>query len=47
MKTNWITEKYRIFLLISAAIMVVALVLSVCGAGMNFGIDFTGGSLLT
>ena len=47
MKQNWMTTKYRTFLLLSIAIMVVAIVLSVIGQGMNFGIDFTGGSLLT
>ena len=33
--------------LISAAIMVVALVLTIMGNGMNLGIDFTGGTIMT
>ena len=33
----------RIFLGISGAIMIIALLLSLFGAGINFGIDFTGG----
>ena len=32
---------------ISVAIMVVALVLTLTGHGMNLGIDFTGGTLMT
>ena len=30
----------KVCLMISAAIMVVALVMSLCGAGINLGIDF-------
>ena len=41
------TGKNRIFLAISGVIILVALVMQICGAGMNLGIDFTGGSLLT
>ena len=33
----------KVCLMISAAIMVVALVMSLCGAGINLGIDFAGG----
>ena len=40
------TGKTHIYLMISAAIIAVALVMSVFGFGMNLGIDFTGGSLL-
>ena len=40
------TGKTHIYLMISAAIIAVALVMSVFGWGMNLGIDFTGGSLL-
>ena len=40
------TGKTRLFLAISGAIIVVALVLQIAGLGMNLGIDFTGGSLL-
>ena len=45
MKKNFINNT-RVFLTISAVIVVVALVMQLCGVGMNFGIDFTGGSLL-
>ena len=41
------TGKTHICLMISAAIIAVALIMSVFGLGMNLGIDFTGGSLLT
>ena len=40
------TGNTRIYLMISAAIIAVALIMSVFGLGMNLGIDFTGGSLL-
>ncbi len=40
------TGKTHICLMISAAIIAVALVMTVFGFGMNLGIDFTGGSLL-
>ena len=45
MKKNGIMNT-RLFLAIPCAIIVVALLLTVIGKGMNFGIDFTGGSLL-
>ena len=32
---------------VSIAIMVIALVLTLTGHGMNLGIDFTGGTLMT
>ena len=38
-----VKNRSRICLMISAAIVAVALILSVCGLGINFGIDFTGG----
>lgn len=41
------TGKNRIFLGISGVIIAVALIMQICGMGMNLGIDFTGGSLLT
>lgn len=41
------TGKTRIFLAISGVIIAVALIMQICGAGLNLGIDFTGGSLLT
>ena len=40
------TGNTRIYMMISAAIIAVALIMSVFGFGMNLGIDFTGGSLL-
>ena len=40
------TGKTRLFLSISGAIIVAALVLQICGLGLNLGIDFTGGSIL-
>ena len=40
------TGNTRIYLMISAAIIAVALIMSIFGFGMNLGIDFTGGSLL-
>ena len=41
------TKHYKVALIIPAVIAVVCLVLSLFGQGMNLGIDFTGGSLLT
>lgn len=35
-----IQNRSRICLCISAAIMVIALVMSICGYGINYGIDF-------
>ena len=46
MNKQFFTGKTHICLMISAAIIAVALVMSVFGMGMNMGIDFTGGSLL-
>ena len=43
---NRFTEKTRLFLCISGAIIVVALILQIAGVGLNLGIDFTGSSLL-
>lgn len=40
------TGKTRLFLGISGAIIVIALILQIAGVGLNLGIDFTGGSLL-
>ena len=40
------TGNTRLFLGISGAIIVVALILQIVGLGLNLGIDFTGGSLL-
>ena len=44
---NIYTGKTRLFLGISGAIIVVALILQIAGLGLNMGIDFTGGSLLS
>ena len=43
---NIYTGKTRLFLCISGAIIVIALILQIVGVGLNLGIDFTGGSLL-
>ena len=40
------TNNTRIYLMISAAIIAVALIMNIFGLGLNLGIDFTGGSLL-
>ena len=45
--TRKYTGKTRIFLAVSGIIIVVALIMQICGAGINLGIDFTGGSLLS
>ena len=41
------TGKTRLFLCISGAIIVIALIMQIAGVGLNLGIDFTGGSLLS
>lgn len=41
------TGNTRLFLCISGAIIVIALIMQVVGMGMNMGIDFTGGSILS
>ena len=46
MEKRMFTGHTKLFLSISAAIVVVAILLSIFGFGMNLGIDFTGGSLL-
>lgn len=43
---NTFTGKTRLFLCISGAIIVIALIMQIAGVGLNLGIDFTGGSLL-
>ena len=40
------TGNTRLFLCISGAIIVIALIMQIAGVGLNLGIDFTGGSLL-
>ena len=40
------TAKTRLFLCISGAIILIALIMQILGVGLNLGIDFTGGSLL-
>ena len=47
MKKNFFTDNTKLFLSISVAIMVVAVAMSLFDFGMNLGIDFTGGSLLS
>ncbi|MDO4546667.1 MAG: protein translocase subunit SecF [Clostridia bacterium] len=46
MKNNVFTGHFKIWLSISGIIVLAAIVMSLFGAGMNMGIDFTGGSLL-
>lgn len=41
------TKHFKTALIIPGVIIVVALILSLCGRGLNLGIDFTGGALLT
>lgn len=41
------TGNTRLFLCISGAIIVVALIMQIVGVGLNLGVDFTGGSLLS
>jgi hypothetical protein len=41
------TGNTRLFLCISGAIIAIALVMQIAGVGMNMGIDFTGGSILS
>lgn len=43
---NIYTGKTRLFLCISGAIILIALIMQIAGVGLNLGIDFTGGSLL-
>ncbi len=40
------TGNTRLFLCISGAIIVIALIMQIAGVGLNLGIDFTGGSIL-
>ena len=47
MEKQFFTKNLRLHLLIPAVIVAVALVLSLCGLGINAGVDFTGGSMLT
>lgn len=44
--TNRFTKNTRLFLCISGAIILIALIMQICGVGLNLGIDFTGGSIL-
>ena len=43
---NTFTKHTRLCLCISGAIIAIALILQICGVGLNMGIDFTGGSIL-
>ena len=40
------TGNTRLFLCISGALIVIALIMQIAGVGLNLGIDFTGGSIL-
>lgn len=42
-----IVEKSKFYMLISAAVMVAGIVVGVLSGGLNLGIDFTGGSIMT
>ncbi len=46
MNKKTFTGNTRIYLMISAAIIAVALIMNIFGLGLNLGIDFTGGALL-
>ncbi len=46
-ENNFFTKNTKTFLLIPAVIIGLAIILSIFGVGLNAGIDFTGGSLLT
>lgn len=41
-----VKDRSKVFLCVSAAIMIIALVMSIAGVGMNLGIDFTGGIIM-
>jgi len=47
MKDNFFTGHFKILASASLGIMLIALILSLAGLGMNMGLDFTGGSLLS
>jgi preprotein translocase subunit SecF len=47
MKSNFFTGQFKKLASASLSIMLIALVLSLAGLGMNMGLDFTGGSLLS
>lgn len=47
MKQDFFTAHTKVFFGLSAAIILAALVMTLFGFGMNLGIDFTGGSLLS
>ena len=42
-----IKDRSRLCLILSGAIILIALIMTVAGFGMNAGIDFTGGTLFT
>ena len=46
MDNSFFSKNFRKFLLVPACIICVALIMTIFGAGLNAGIDFTGGSLL-
>ena len=47
MENNFFTKNFRTFLIVPAVIIGLALILTIFGVGLNAGIDFTGGSMLT
>ena len=44
---NPFTKRFKTFAIVSCVIIVIAILMNIFGIGMNYGIDFTGGSLLT
>ena len=43
---GFFTKNFKIFLIIPCCLIAIALIMTIFGAGLNAGIDFTGGSLL-
>ncbi|MCQ2437004.1 MAG: protein translocase subunit SecF [Clostridia bacterium] len=46
MNKNRFTGNTRLFLGISCALVVIAIIMQIAGVGLNLGVDFTGGSIL-
>jgi preprotein translocase subunit SecF len=47
MKKMWFLDKTKYFIILSSLIVLAALIVGLFSKGLNLGIDFTGGSLLT
>ena len=47
MKKMWFLDKTRYFIILSCVIVLAGLIVGLISGGLNLGIDFTGGSLLT